>query len=340
MTAVRAGDVERAVRSRGPDVNLILFYGPDAGLVAERARAAAMASVPDPADPFQLIRHDGDLLADEPSRLVEEATTYGLFSGRRAIWVRPTGRNLAPAVAPCLAVALSDTTVILEAGDLRRSAPLVALCESSPRALACPCYADDRRDLATLVTDTLRASGLTVDDDARDLLIEHVGADRLATRAELAKLALYAHGTGRVTAEDVDAVVSDVSAPGLDAAIDAAFAGDRAALEAALGQIGRQGTAPAAILALALRHAFALINARIAVEAGGDLDGVIRGWRGLHFRRRDRVRLQVTRWRVAPLRRALALLQAAVLNSRRHADLGSTLVAQGLFEIAALSGGG
>ena len=44
---------------RGP---IILLYGPDAGLVRERADALLASAVDDPNDPFSLVRLDGDEL--------------------------------------------------------------------------------------------------------------------------------------------------------------------------------------------------------------------------------------------------------------------------------------
>src|SRR5918995_1711386 len=117
MVAVKAGDVEGALKRADPLTPVLLFYGPDAGLVAERARAAAERAVDDPADPFQLIRLDGDVLAADPARLADEGATIGLFGTRRAIWVKPTGRAIAPAVEAALEAPLQDTVIVIEAGD-------------------------------------------------------------------------------------------------------------------------------------------------------------------------------------------------------------------------------
>ena len=76
----------------------MLVCGPDAGLVHERAEKIINASVDDPNDPFALVRIEGDALAAEPSRLVEEAHTVPLFGGRRAVWVKAGSRNFAAAV--------------------------------------------------------------------------------------------------------------------------------------------------------------------------------------------------------------------------------------------------
>jgi len=51
-----------------------------------------------------------------------------------------------------------------------------------------------------------------------------LGGDRQASRNELRKLALYAHGAGEATLDDVMAVVADASELKLDPIVDAAFA--------------------------------------------------------------------------------------------------------------------
>ena len=243
MVAVKAGDVDGALRRVDARTPVLLIYGPDAGLVAERARAAAEGAVADPADPFQLIRIDGDAVASDPGRLADEASTMGLFGNRRAIWVKPTSRNIAAAVDAVLGIPLQDTSVVLEAGDLAKSSPLRSLCERSPKALALPCYPDNDRDLAAVVDEALRMAGLTIDRDARAALLASLGGDRLATRAELAKLTLYAHGRRAVTLADIDAVVSDVSALALDSVVDGAFGGNLAALDDGLQRCAADGTA-------------------------------------------------------------------------------------------------
>ena len=155
---------------------------------------------------------------------------------------RPS-RNIAAAVDAVLGIPLQDTSVVLEAGDLAKSSPLRSLCERSPKALALPCYPDNDRDLAAVVDEALRMAGLTIDRDARAALLASLGGDRLATRAELAKLTLYAHGRRAVTLADIDAVVSDVSALALDSVVDGAFGGNLAALDDGLQRCAADGTA-------------------------------------------------------------------------------------------------
>src|ERR1700754_2276179 len=88
MVALRGKEIDAFLARPDPGRPIILLYGPDAGLVRERAQALLASAVDDINDPFSLVRLDGDELAAEPSRLVDEALTVPLFGGRRAIRVR------------------------------------------------------------------------------------------------------------------------------------------------------------------------------------------------------------------------------------------------------------
>ena len=138
MVAVKASEVDKFLARPDPGRPIMLLFGPDAGLVRERAEALVRASVDDPKDPFQLARLEGDELAGEPTRLVEEANTIPLFGGRRAIWVRAGGRNFGPAVEALIASPSPDCRVVIEAGDLRRTAPLRSFANVPRLRSRCP----------------------------------------------------------------------------------------------------------------------------------------------------------------------------------------------------------
>src|SRR6478609_11744060 len=142
MVALKGADIDKFVARPDPTRPVVLVFGPDAGLVRERTEALVRGSVDDPKDPFQLARLDGDELASEPTRLVEEANTIPLFGGRRAVWVKAGARNFASAVEAVVASPPTDCRIVIEAGDLRRTAPVRAICEKAKCAAVLPCYVD------------------------------------------------------------------------------------------------------------------------------------------------------------------------------------------------------
>jgi DNA polymerase-3 subunit delta len=333
MVAIKASDVDAFLARPDPARPVVLVFGPDSGLVSERVSALVKASVDDPNDPFSLVRLEAEELSANPARLIEEAQTIALFGDRRAVWAKAGSRNIAPAVEALLALPTSECRVVIEAGDLRRNAPLRVVCERAKNAAALPCYADGERELARLIDNEMRAADLVLKPDARAMLIPLLGGDRAASRNEIRKLALYARGRGEVGVDDVTAVVSDASALALDELVDTAFAGRPAELEAQLAKVRAAGSSVGSIFFAAQRQLAQLHKWRAAIEGGApfSLDGV---QPPLHFRRKGLVEAALRQWNAARLSVAMAELAEAVLTSRRTPALADTIAERALLSIA------
>jgi DNA polymerase III subunit delta len=333
MVALKGSDIDKFLAH--PQRPIVLVFGPDAGLVRERAEALVRMSVDDPKDPFQLARLEGDDLASEPSRLVEEANTIPLFGGRRAVWVKAGARNFAPAVEALIAATAPECRVVIEAGDLKRNAPLRAICERARNAVALPCYADSERDLVRLIDDEMRDAGLAISPQARAALVPLLGGDRLASRHEVRKLALFARGKARVELEDVMAVVADASTLALDGLIDAAFAGRTSELEVQFGKARTAGTAPGTIVSAALRQVAQLHKARLSVEEGVSIGDAVQGIQPfVHFSRKAAIEAALRTWTSARLERAMAELAEAALEARRQSAMAELIAQRALLALA------
>jgi DNA polymerase III subunit delta len=336
MVALKAAEVDGFLARLDPARPIILVFGPDAGLVRERAEAIIGKAVDDPRDPFALARLDGDDLSGDPARLLDEAHTAPLFGGRRAVWVKAGGRNIAAAVEALIAAPPGpDCRVLIEAGDLRRGAPLRNACERARNVAAIACYVDGERDLARLIDEEMRAAGLTIASDARAALVALLGGDRLASRSEVRKLALYARGKPSVELDDILAVVADASALALDGVVDAAFAGRAPEVETQFAKARSAGTPASVIIGSALRQASQLHRARIAIEAGAAMENALGEIKpAVHFRREALVRMALAAWTTTRLERVMSQFADAVLETRRRPALADALGQRALLSVA------
>ncbi|NJL07868.1 MAG: hypothetical protein HC900_06085 [Methylacidiphilales bacterium] len=139
MVAVKPNEADAFLSRIDPVRPVVLLFGPDAGLITERAAKAVEAGLAGNADPFALVRLDGDVLSSDPGLLADEADTIAMFGGRRVIRVRVGVRSITAAVEPLLKQPPRDCLIILEAGDLKRGQGLRELIERSPRGLAIAC---------------------------------------------------------------------------------------------------------------------------------------------------------------------------------------------------------
>ncbi len=335
MTAIKAFEVDKFAAKPDAAMPIVLVFGPDAGLVRERVDALVRASVDDPNDPFALARIEAEDLAANPARLVEEAHTVPLFGSRRAVLVKAGSRNIAGAVESVIAAPSAECRVIIEAGDLRKNAPLRVLCEKAKVAAVLPCYPDSERDLARLIDEEMRAANLAIAPDARAALLSLLGGDRLASRNEVRKLVLYAKGKSRVELSDVMEVVADASALALDGVIDAAFAGRPGEVEAEFGKARAGGSSPAAIVSAAIRQVANLHKMRLAVDAGDSIEFAMkRGAPPVHFTREKAVSEALRAWTAPRLARAMEQLAEASLDMRRNAALAEAIAQRTLLSLA------
>jgi DNA polymerase-3 subunit delta len=335
MVALRGREIDTYLARPDPARPIILLYGPDAGLVRERAEALLASAVDDPSDPFSLVRLDGDELSAEPSRLVDEALTIPLFGGRRAIRVRAGSRSFASGIDALADVPLKDCRIVIEAGELRAESPLRKACERAKTAVAIACYPDTERDLTKLIDDELRLSNLRIASDARAVLMGLLGGDRVASRNELRKLALYAHGKGEVTLDDVMAVVADASELKIDPIVDGAFAGNAAAVESEFAKAMVAGTYPGVIISAAQRHAAWLHKSALAIAEGTPASAVLDGgFPRLHFSRKPSVEAALRNFDAARLLVVIDQLATAALEMRKQATLAAVIAQRALLSIA------
>ena len=262
MVAVKNHEAERFLARPAPHIYLYLVFGTDAGLAAERSRKIIAGAIDDPKDPFQLVRIAGDELAADPLLLADEANTIPLFGGRRAILIEAQGKAFATALEPVLrGPPPQDCTIVIEAGALKKDAPLRVLCERGKNAAAIQCYPDSAKDIAQLIEAEVAGSGLTIAPDAKAFLVSQLGQDRLSTRLELEKLMLFAHGAGEIRLDHVEAIVSNAASLVAAKAVNATFEGDLLALHTGLRDMAGAGDHHM-VLAGALRHALDLHRAR------------------------------------------------------------------------------
>lgn len=338
MAQKKAHEVDAWLSHAQPNMKIVLIYGPDRGLVSERAERFARSTGLPTDDPFASIRIDAGTLEKDPGRLLDEAHAVAMFASRRLIWIRGAGsdKRLAEDVKSLVARPSEDAIVLIEAGDLKKGAALRTIVEGATSGMALPCYADAGRDIDRLIDEELAASGLSIDLDARRLLRDSLGGDRMATRSELQKLTLYMQGERQVQQADILMAISDVAESSVDDIVDAALTGDIQATDAALIR-GLSGSgATFQILSGTMRQMQALHLMREAVEKGASTSSIVGAARPpIMFTRRGAVEKALSLWSTERVERALLRLQALVLATRRRPELAAAAIRQAMLGLAA-----
>ncbi|HEY2538877.1 MAG TPA: DNA polymerase III subunit delta [Stellaceae bacterium] len=318
-----------------PEIGAVLLYGPDAGLVRERATVLARSVCPDLADPFRVADLSAAVLAGDPARLADEAAQLSLVGGRRVVRIRGAVDGLGRIFAGFLAETPGEALVVVESAELAASSALRRAFEGSPRAVAIGCYPDMPRDRAQVIRETLAAHRVGASRDAVQYLVDRLGEDRLVTRSELDKLALYVGDGGRVELDDAVLLVSDTAALELDDAVMAAAEGDVVRLDRVLDRVLQQRESPVTVGRAALRHLQRLHAMAAQIAAGISAEEVMRRARPpIFFKHHDAVRRQLAQWCEPLLRAAMDHLAAAEIRMKTTGLPAETLCREALLAVA------
>ncbi|CAN7549471.1 DNA polymerase III subunit delta [Neorhizobium sp. LjRoot104] len=325
MAEVKSHEFDRFAEKSAELYKIFVIYGPDRGLVSERAAVIASKTGISQDDPFAMLKLDVSDLQGDPGRLLDEVNSMGLFGGSKLVWLRGAANEkplldamqiLADAPAPA-------NVLIVEAGDLKKGSGLRKIAEASRSIATIPCYADDIKALNSLIDSELGGERLRISPGARQRLLELLGGDRVASRNEIRKLALYCRGTGMIEEAQVDEIIGDASAVSADEAIDAILGGDLPGLHRAIQKIVSSKTPVFLVLQSCLKQfqLLDLMKAEMEEKKLQTAQVMMTLGRHIHFKRKPIMEKALRTWSSPALARETERLQAAVLMSRQRQSL-------------------
>ena len=332
---VKSSEADRTARHPPRGLVAALVFGPDSGLIRERAEILLKTVVDDLGDPFRVTDLDEQTLAGDPARLFDESASISMLGGRRVVRVRGAGNALAELFESFLSDPKGDALVVVEGGDLAKGSALRRVFEGAENAVAIPCYLDSQSGLSDVVRDALKAEGLAIAPDALEDAVSRLGSDRGVTRRELEKLALYARGNKQVALEDVRAFMGDEAEARIEEVCDAAGTGDLARLDLALERLWTADVSAVAVLRQAMSHFQRLLL--VGGARGESLDEAMKKLRPpLHFSRTASFKAQARTWNEAKLFEALDLLLETEALCKTTGVPAEAACARALFNVAAM----
>ena len=322
------------------NIHGILLYGPDSGLVRERAMTALKKVTGGSDDPFLIAEMTAAEIREDPARVTDEACALAFGGGRRAVRLRGAADGATKVIGGTLdtmaeASGPAPSLLIVEAGELGPRSSLRRLFEGADHGAAIACYLDEGAGLERLIESAFLSYELRVDHDALSWLAANLGADRGVTMGEVEKLALYCAGAKKVTLEDCRAVVGEAAAHDLEDAVFAAASGECEALDLALARAFQEGVNTIAILRASQRHFQRLHLVCGEVAGGTSLDAAVKGLKPpVFFKLAERFRGQTRRWNPNSLARAIDLLTDAELRCKSTGQPDRLICQRTLMQIA------
>lgn len=318
--------LDKFLKGPDPKIRAVLLYGPDEGMVRERAKALIEAVTGSPPDPFRYTDISSSRVKDEPALLVDEAAAIAFGGGRRVVRVRGSADEVEDACVLLAESTTADALVVIEAGEIKKTTALFKLFDAADDMALIACWRDEGQSLGAVIRETLAARKVRATQDALAWLEDRLGGDRATTRGEIEKLALYVGDGGEVDLAAARACVGDSSEIGLDDLAHAMAEGDRAELERIWDRVMAEGGNEIAALRAAQRHMIRVHFCLGQMGAGRDARGAMAALRPpLFWKDQARFQAQLRRWTLARAGAALrALLEAEMACKSGRVPVAAT----------------
>lgn len=326
---IRAQDAAQFCTAPPANISAMLIFGADDGQVREHGRAAVNAVTGDINDPFRVAELPATTLKADPARLADELSAQSLMGGRRVVWLRDAGDSHTKLVSAALDQAVGDTLLVIEADALEARSSLRKLFESRSDCGAVACYRDEARDVQRLIAESMQPHNITITEDARRYLIEHLGGDRAASRGEIDKLVLFAGPGGQLDLDNVSTLIGDSAAMVIDDVIMNMASGAVGPLSQQLQRAFSEGAAAVQIIRAGQRHFQRLHLVCSLVASGQPLDGALKSLRPpVFYKHTEAMKKQAAIWAAGRTAGALERLTQAELDCKTTALPAETICAQ------------
>jgi DNA polymerase-3 subunit delta len=260
-----------------------LIHGDDHGRIGER-RASLRALAERESGSNGVECFEGDTSAPDVVAGALAAMTFAI--GRRFLIVDGAERwkdaEIATHLLPALASIGEETTIAFfarEEGRFKVSAQLAKAVEKAGGSVAVE-RTMKARELPKWLQGEAARLGVTLDRDAAQALVAHVGERQQRLLRELEKLALELGEGARIGAEEVDEVAAHSAEHQVWGLVDALVAGDGLAATRAYLELAAQGESVSRLVGLLARRVRDVLAIALRLEAGENAAQIKAGMKG------------------------------------------------------------
>lgn len=332
--------IDGFLKSPDKTMRAILVYGPDQGLVKERAKMIGLTIVTDLNDPFNAAHLTGEIIEADPARFFDEVNALSLMGGRRLVRISDVGNKFAVQLKEWLKTNPTDgVLVVIEGGVLGPRDALRKCSEDAPNAAALPCYIPDEKDMAIFIREQIGLQSKTIDNDAVIWLSRALKGDRAIAKMEIEKIGLYVGQFQKtIRLSDAQASCGETGDDGLDDLIEATFNRNPLKSVTTFRRLIDEGTEIIVILRTLQSHIRRLHQVKIDMEENNQpIELAMKKLQpSVFFKQEQNFKSQINKFSGSYLRKLLNRLSEIEAETKKTGTPSETLISDAILKLSSL----
>ena len=272
----KAVQIEKYLKKPETAIKAFLVYGSNEGLAAEYVRKLILSVSKDLYDPFCVAYLNGADVNSDSGILAAEYNSQSLMGGRRVVVVKDADNNLTKHLKTLLENNNSDTLLVVQSSSLNKKSSLVLWAEKEENVAAVACYEDRDEDIFATARAKFIETGITINNEALQLLCARLSNDRKTNLGEIEKLITYMGDKKNVTPEDIRAAIADQSSSSGEDLCYFAAGGYVEKAVAALQKMLNEGEEPVSITRALTYHFNRLLMCMAEMENGQNAEAAMK----------------------------------------------------------------
>lgn len=334
---IPAGKIDAFVERFDKSLAGVLLYGPEVGLIEERAEVISKQISPSE-DPFLNIELEMGKIKESEAALYDELSALSFSSGRKVIKVRDANEGLAKILKELpdenMFEGENAPFLLILTEELPPRSSLRQLFENQGKFAAIPCYKDDETSLALVVRKRLKDIGFSFDEDVPDTIAQFSLGNRMVMTREIEKLEIYMGERRRITMQDVSAVIVDTAELSLEELVHATADRDIERISYNLKKALAEGVNAITIFRYLTNYFFRLINVTEKIKNGETEIEAINSLRPpIFFKQMPSFRRHVGYWSKRNLHAVIAHVYDAEVLVKSNTLPAEVLISRKLIEI-------
>lgn len=331
----KAAQIDKYLKKSDPAVKCFVIYGSNEGLVAEYVKKLIKTVSADLYDPFCVVYLNGSDVTADPGLLFSEYTAQSLMGGRRVIIIKDGDNNLTKHFKTLLDGTPSDTLVIVSSASLNKKSSLVSLADNREDMASIACYDDRDEDIFATARSVLVENGLTINNEALQLLCARLSNDRKTNVGELEKLITFMGDKKNITTEEIKEVIADQSSSAADDICYYAVSGFSDKALAVYQKLLNEGEEPISVIRSLWYHFSKILTCLAAMEKGDTIEkAMLKLTPRIIFFREASFKRQLTLWGKEKVFSVLELLYKCERDCKTTSMPVQELVSYLLMQIA------
>jgi len=292
----------------------ILIYGQEYGLKHERADLIVKNYLD---NSNNIIELEMKSIIANPEIIQTELKSMSLLHNKKVIKINDADDKIYTAIEDNILLNNKECLLILISENLTPKSKLRNLFESHKNAVILPCYSDDNKNILNLIDNLFNKENVKIDINAKKLLSNYLGVDRLVTKGEIEKAILYSGAQKHLSIEDVSSFLSDQTSINIDELYDLILLGDIKKAYKILLKLQNEGMQPIQVFRSFTRQLQNLYSMKERYIENMNVNDVIDGFKPpIYFKRKENIKRHTKEWSITMINQALILIENAEINCK------------------------